>query len=144
MQRDFKIGLISGLVVVIAAVIWLATRPSLSLGRLRRRRSPPARQSSDPPAVPPSNSPPITPTATGDPNPHDSNSNGITDWTIYQQPEKIKTQKFHIVARNQTLSDIADRYYGSATKWKKIYNANKDVIENPDSIRPGTKLIIPE
>jgi len=67
-----------------------------------------------------------------------------TDWTIYEQDEKIKTEKFHIVRKSETLSDVAYQYYGSAAKWQKIYNANRDVIKNPNTVRPGTKLIIPD
>jgi nucleoid-associated protein YgaU len=48
------------------------------------------------------------------------------------------------VCKGETLSDIAYDRYGSAAKWRKIYNANRDVVKNPNSVRPGTKLIIPD
>jgi hypothetical protein len=53
------------------------------------------------------------------------------------------------------LWDIAQAHYGKGAEWKKIYNANKDVIEkeakrrgfsssnNGDRIWPGTTLSIP-
>lgn len=33
--------------------------------------------------------------------------------------------------------------YGNPWEWKRIYNANRDIIEDPDLIYPGQKLIIP-
>jgi len=35
------------------------------------------------------------------------------------------------------------RIYGDPWKWKRIYEANRDKITNPDLIYPGQKLIIP-
>ena len=45
---------------------------------------------------------------------------------------------------NETLSRIAQEYYKNPKAWKKIYNANKDKIKNPDLIRPGWVLRIPK
>jgi len=53
----------------------------------------------------------------------------------------------HTVTGDDTLSHIALKYYGSAVKekWMIIYEANKDVIgDNPNKIRPGLVLKIPE
>ena len=63
---------------------------------------------------------------------------------VPEQTEKIKPQRFHIVTKNQTLSDIAYKYYGSASKWSKIFEANRNVLSDPDKLQPGMKLIIPE
>ena len=137
MHRDFKIGLISGMVVVIAATIYLATRPDLSFNRLRPRNSPASRQSPGLlPAAPNSLYTPLPPA------PPENTSD--RDWTAYEQTEKIETQKFHIVRKRETLSDVARQYYGSPAKWQKIYNANRNVVSNPNAVRPGTKLILPE
>lgn len=56
----------------------------------------------------------------------------------------IKTTRFHIVQPGETLSSIAKRYYGTTTAVGKILEANRGVLDNPDRIRPGTKLIIPD
>lgn len=61
----------------------------------------------------------------------------------YDKAEVIKTQKFHIVLKNETLSDISRKYYGSTGQWKKIAAANSDVIKDPNKVKAGTKLIIP-
>jgi nucleoid-associated protein YgaU len=68
----------------------------------------------------------------------------VPDLTIYEQQEKIKTTKFHIVRRGETLSSIAQQYYGAASKWQKILEANRDNIKDANKITPGTKLIIPD
>jgi nucleoid-associated protein YgaU len=54
------------------------------------------------------------------------------------------TGKTYTVVRGDSLSKIAQREYGDAKKWRKIFEANKDVIENPDLIEVGQDLIIPE
>ena len=50
----------------------------------------------------------------------------------------------YTVVKGDSLSKIAKHQYGDANKWRKIYEANKDVIDNPDLIEPGQDLIIPD
>ncbi|RYD76333.1 MAG: LysM peptidoglycan-binding domain-containing protein [Sphingobacteriales bacterium] len=50
----------------------------------------------------------------------------------------------YTVKSGDSLSKIAKQYYGDAQQWKKIYEANKDVIgSNPDMIQPGQTYKIP-
>lgn len=49
----------------------------------------------------------------------------------------------YVVKKGDTLSEIAQKKYGSASKWTKIYNANKSRISDPKKLQVGTKLIIP-
>jgi nucleoid-associated protein YgaU len=49
----------------------------------------------------------------------------------------------HTVMLGETLSSIAQKYYGDPNKWPDIFNANKDIIKDPDHIEPGWKLNIP-
>jgi len=49
----------------------------------------------------------------------------------------------HVVEKGESLSKIAQKYYGKASLWTKIHEANKDQIKNPDLIKPGQKLRIP-
>ncbi len=51
--------------------------------------------------------------------------------------------KTYTVASGDSLSKIAKREYGDASKWRRIYEANKDKIQNPDLIYPGQVLDIP-
>ena len=47
------------------------------------------------------------------------------------------------VAKGDSLSKIAQREYGRADEWKRIFEANRDKISNPDLIQPGQVLTLP-
>lgn len=49
----------------------------------------------------------------------------------------------YVVAKGDSLSKIAKHYYGDANQWRRIYDANRDQISNPDLIHPGQSLKIP-
>ena len=49
----------------------------------------------------------------------------------------------HTVKRGETLTGIAQQYYGKASEYSKIFNANRDKLSDPDKVREGTTLIIP-
>ena len=151
MQKDLKIGLVLGLALVIAAVLWLATRPSLSpKARMPRLDSdaPPQENAGSPNNLSTDeSSPDVNQPSTSQSRPSLDgihNQTQLTDSTRYEQAEKIKTQRFHIVRKGQTLSEISYKYYGSAGKWQKILEANRNTIKDPNKITPGTKLIIPD
>ena len=50
----------------------------------------------------------------------------------------------YVVVSGDSLSRIAKQQYGDAKKWPKIYEANRNIIKNPDLIYPGQVLRIPE
>jgi nucleoid-associated protein YgaU len=50
----------------------------------------------------------------------------------------------YVVVKGDSLSKIAQRAYGDGRKWRKIFEANQDVIKDPDLIYPGQSLRIPE
>ena len=58
--------------------------------------------------------------------------------------EPAATEKIHTVEKGDTLSKIAKEYYGDASKWKAIHEANRDLITNPDLIQIGWALKIPQ
>ena len=49
----------------------------------------------------------------------------------------------YVVVAGDSLSKIAKHFYGDASKWHRIHEANADQIKNPDLIHPGQKLTIP-
>ncbi len=49
----------------------------------------------------------------------------------------------HKVSVGDTLYKIARRYYGRGTRWREIYRANADLVDDPDQLRPGQILQIP-
>lgn len=54
-----------------------------------------------------------------------------------------KSKRTHVVKSGETLRKISKDYYGDPEKWKKIWEANKSRIEDPNKLKVGTKLIIP-
>jgi nucleoid-associated protein YgaU len=52
-------------------------------------------------------------------------------------------QRTYTVNPGDNLSAIAHHLYGDASQWRRIYEANRDKISNPDLIYPGQVLNIP-
>lgn len=57
-------------------------------------------------------------------------------------PEAAADRTYTVV-KGDSLSKIAKRYYGDAQQWRKIFEANKDQIKDPDLIHPGQTFRIP-
>lgn len=72
------------------------------------------------------------------------NVNGVLgvydDLTVAQaEPEA----QYYTVVKGDNLSKIAAHYYGSASKYPVIFEANKPMLTHPDKIYPGQVLRIP-
>jgi len=52
--------------------------------------------------------------------------------------------RIYEVVSGDSLSKIAKKFYGDPMKYPKIFDANKDQLSDPDKIKPGQKLKIPE
>jgi len=48
-----------------------------------------------------------------------------------------------VVRPGDTLSTIASRVYGSASRWRLIFEANRDKLRDPDFVRVGMRLRLP-
>ena len=72
-------------------------------------------------------------------------SDKMPDFSNVQSGSSSTAEKVYVVVSGDSLSKIAKRFYGDANDWRRIYEANREVIgANPDLIRPGQKLRIPK
>ena len=70
-----------------------------------------------------------------------SNSNMPTHSSSQPEEETLET---YIVKRGDSLSKIAQILYGDTSRWRIIYELNKDIVEDPNLIFPGQKLKLPQ
>jgi LysM repeat protein len=78
----------------------------------------------------------------------------ICDLSVQQQAPATMTagaatsggqnQRRYTVKSGDTLSKISRSFYGDANQYTKIFDANRDVLEDPNRISPGQELVIPE
>ena len=68
-------------------------------------------------------------------------------------PERLKAasearaksaQRVHVVQAGDTLETIAQKYYGAADKWMRVYMANSSQLSGGRPIKPGMELEIPD
>ncbi len=61
-------------------------------------------------------------------------------------PSNNAVRIYQVGSRNDggTLSGIAKLFYGKSSQWRRIHEANRDLIPNPDVIRKGMTLTIPD
>ena len=59
-------------------------------------------------------------------------------------PPVAEAEQIHVVVAGDTLSALAKKYYGKAGMSMKIFETNRDILNNPDLIRIGQKLRIPK
>lgn len=59
------------------------------------------------------------------------------------KPERTDVYHVHTVQSGESLSKIAKHYYKDANKYMSIFNANKDILSNPDLIKIEQELKIP-
>jgi nucleoid-associated protein YgaU len=70
-------------------------------------------------------------------------SQDMPDFSNVQGGSSSTATKIYEVVAGDSLSKIAKREYGNANEWKRIYEANQDILKDPDKIYPGQKLKIP-
>ena len=58
-------------------------------------------------------------------------------------PEPEVKVEYYVIKSGDTLSKIAKEYYGNAMDYPKIFEANREVIQDPDLIYPGQKNSYP-
>ncbi|EOY7231575.1 LysM [Clostridioides phage CD2301] len=76
-------------------------------------------------------------------NSSDEKITSVKDVPITKGFEVKNKQRTHKVGKGDSLWSLAKKYYGNGDLWKKIYDANKKLIKNPDIIQDGWVLVIP-
>lgn len=57
--------------------------------------------------------------------------------------ESSSDSQFYTIESGDTLWGIAAKFLGNGSKYPEIFEANREVIEDPDKIFPGQKIRIP-
>ena len=60
-----------------------------------------------------------------------------------QVPQAESKAEYYVIESGDTLSKLAKKYYGNAMDYPKIFEANREVIKDPDKIFVGQKIRIP-
>ena len=59
------------------------------------------------------------------------------------EQDKWSSEQWHEVKKGDTLSKIAEKYYGDASLYMTIFEANRNILSDPNLIKIGQKLRIP-
>jgi len=70
-------------------------------------------------------------------------SSDTPDFSNVKSGGSSTATKVYVVKSGDSLSRIAKAEYGDASAWNRIFEANKDILKDPDKIQPGQKLKIP-
>jgi nucleoid-associated protein YgaU len=73
------------------------------------------------------------------------NIQGVSDVAAdnLASPPAAQKVEYYTIVKGDTLSAIAKRHYGDARKYPRIFEANREVIKDPDLIFVGQKIRIP-
>ncbi len=58
-------------------------------------------------------------------------------------PQPAAEVRKYTVQAGDSLSKIAKQFYGDANKYMKIFDANKDQLDDPNKVQVGQELTIP-
>ena len=69
----------------------------------------------------------------------------VADELTFPEPPPEEKEKFDVyeIVSGDTLGAIAKRFYGKASLYTRIHEANKELIPDPNKIYPGQKIKIP-
>jgi nucleoid-associated protein YgaU len=73
------------------------------------------------------------------------NVEGVSEVNVdaMDAPEPEPEVEYYTIVSGDSLSKIAKAYYGNAMDYPKLFEANREVITDPDLIYPGQKIRIP-
>ena len=58
-------------------------------------------------------------------------------------PEEVSKDQFYEIKSGDTLGAISKQFYGKSSQYMRIYEANSEIISDPNKIYPGQKIRIP-
>ena len=85
-----------------------------------------------------------------------SHADLIGDITVSESAQSARTQtagasmsggqstRAYTVQPGDSLSKISKQFYGDASRYMKIFEANRDQLKNPNEVHSGQRLIIPD
>ena len=65
------------------------------------------------------------------------------DEPVLDEPFAPEGGGVYVVQKKDTLYDLSRRFYGDQSRWREIWDANRNRVPNPDQLPVGIKLIIP-
>lgn len=68
----------------------------------------------------------------------------VTPATAAQAAQAAPQPVFYTVVSGDSLWKIASKHYGDGNKWQALFEANREVIKDPDLIYPGQQIRVPE
>lgn len=68
----------------------------------------------------------------------------VVFWVVFSLTGIKAETSTHTVVNGDTLWDLSGRYYNNEWLWDRIYDANKEIINNPNLIYPNQVLVISE
>jgi len=74
------------------------------------------------------------------------NIEGVTEVINNTNQQQLESEQveYYLIQSGDTLSKIAKKYYGDAMAYNQIFEANREVILDPDKIFVGQKIRIPQ
>jgi len=73
----------------------------------------------------------------------DVNADITVDSSIAGAPADREAEQTYTVEAGDTLSKISKQFYGEASLYMNIFEANRDKLKDPNMIQPGMELRIP-
>jgi nucleoid-associated protein YgaU len=126
MPNDAKLGLVVGVALVITvAVVFFRKEPALgdpAAATIHKQQA----TTTPPPSRLPGRSPVVQSTSGG------------------RAEEDPSEGRRHTVRAGETLFSLAQQYYGDGDKFSLIFQVNRNRLESPDDLPPGTILVIPD
>jgi nucleoid-associated protein YgaU len=58
-------------------------------------------------------------------------------------PEEVSKDEFYEIKSGDTLGTIAKQFYGKSSQYMRIFEANREIIDDPNKIYAGQKIRIP-